>query len=198
MSWAELAAFNIAIVGALFSPGPALLAVIRSSFVHGKRGALACGAGLALGATGWSALAVLGLTALFALVPWAFLALKIGGAAYLLWLAVALWRNADTPVAQTPPRAGDGFRLGLLTNMANPKAVIFLAAIFTTVFPSMPTGLTAVTILFNHLALELVFYAIVAMILNTPAARAAYLRLKGRFDRFAAGLLVLMALRTAT
>ena len=56
------------------------------------------GIGLAFGAVSWRALAVLGLTALFAVAPWAFLALKLCGAAYLIWLAVSLWRKNSSMI----------------------------------------------------------------------------------------------------
>lgn len=198
MDLAALLAFNLAILGALASPGPAVIAMLRASLGSGQRAGWLCGLGLSVGATFWSLLAILGLSALFAVVPWAFLALKIAGGAYLIWLALSLWRNADTPVQTDAPQGLNGFKLGLVTNMANPKAVVFIAAIFTTVFPAMPTGTSAALVLGNHLALELAFYSILTVGLTIPAIRAAYLRFKAVFDRAAAAVLGGMALRIAT
>ena len=197
MDLAALLAFNLAILGALASPGPAVIAMLRASLGSGQRAGWLCGLGLSVGATFWSLLAILGLSALFAVVPWAFLALKIAGGAYLIWLALSLWRNADTPVQTDAPHGLNGFKLGLVTNMANPKAVVFIAAIFTTVFPAMPTGASAALVLGNHLALELAFYSILTVGLTIPAIRAAYLRFKAVFDRAAAAVLGGMALRIA-
>lgn len=198
MDIAALLAFNLAILAALASPGPAFIAMLRATLGTGPAAGVFCGLGLAVGATFWSVLAVLGLTAVFALVPWAFAVLKIGGAAYLLWLACSLWRNADRPAGSAAGPGLTGFRLGLLTNMANPKAVIFIAAIFATVFPAMPTGVTAVLILANHLLLEIAFYAALTLGLTIPAIQAAYLRCKAVFDRAAAAVLGVMAIRIAT
>ncbi|MEZ5674366.1 Threonine/homoserine/homoserine lactone efflux protein [Thalassovita litoralis] len=198
MDIAALLAFNLAILGALASPGPAVIAMLRASLGSGRRAGFLCGLGLSVGATLWSLLAVLGLSALFAVAPWAFLALKIAGGAYLIWLALSLWRNADAPAQAEAPQGLNGFRLGLVTNMANPKAVVFIAAIFTTVFPAMPTGASAALVLANHLALEIMFYSALTFGLTIPAFRAAYMRFKAVFDRAAAAVLGVMALRIAT
>lgn len=198
MDWAALAAFNIAILGALASPGPAFIAMVRTAFAQGRAAALRCGIGLAFAAVFWTLLALAGLSVIFSLVPFAFLALKLLGAGYLIWLAIALWRNADTPADAQPPTRLTGFRLGLVTNLANPKAVFFIAAIFTTVFPVMPQGKAAALIVANHLALEVTWYIGVALIFSTPRARAAYMRLKSRFDRMAALLLGALAFRVVS
>lgn len=197
MDAAALLAFNLAILGALASPGPAIVAMLRATLCSGRRDGLLCGLGLATGALMWSTLAILGLTALFAVVPFAFMALKIAGALYLAWFAWKLWRGADTPADADAPRGLGGFRLGLVTNLANPKAVVFIAAIFTTVFPTMPTGTDAALVLVNHLAVEAAFYTLLSLGLAVPAVRALYARCKTVFDRAAAAVLGLMALRIA-
>ena len=98
MDTASILAFNIAILGALISPGPAFLALVRSALTGGRAEGFTCALGLATGSLLWCVLAVLGLTAVFALVPWAYLALKLLGAAYLIWFAVTLWRHAAAAI----------------------------------------------------------------------------------------------------
>jgi len=195
---ASLIAFNLALLGALASPGPAVMSMLRAALSDGRRAGFLCGLGLTIGAVSWSLLAVLGLTALFAVAPWAFVTLKLAGAAYLIWLAVSLWRNAHTPANFDAPAGVNGLKLGLLTNFANPKAVVFVAAIFTTVFPAMPTGIDAVLVLANHFVLELLFYSIVTLGLTIPAIRHLYLKSKSVVDRAAAATLGVMALRIAS
>ncbi|MFP7570611.1 LysE family translocator [Marivita sp. S2033] len=198
MTTAALLAFNVAILGALVSPGPAFVAMLRATLGNGQRDGLMCGLGLACGALVWSLLAVLGLTAIFAVAPWAYLALKIAGGLYLAWFAYRLWSGADTPANADAPKGLSGFRLGFVTNLANPKAVVFIAAIFTAVFPTMPKGSDAVLVLANHLALEAAFYILLSIGLAMPAVRALYSRCKSIVDRAAAVLLGGMALRIAT
>ncbi len=197
MDAAALIAFNIAMLGALVSPGPALVAMLRAALTGGRKSALACGLGLAFGGVTWSVLAILGLTALFAIAPWAFMILKLCGAAYLIWFAVTLWRNADRALNTTPPRGAQGFWLGLLTNLANPKAVVFLAAIFTTVFPTMPTGGQALLVLGNQLLLEVSFFALLTVGLTLPGFQRRYIAFKSQCDRAAAAILGVLALRVA-
>lgn len=195
IEWPHLLAFNIAILGALMSPGPAFIAMLRASMNDGRLKGLRCGLGLATGGLIWSGLAVGGLTALFAVVPLAYVALKILGAVYLVWLAISLWRHADTPVDTTAPLRLTGFRLGLLTNLANPKAVVIIAAIFTTVLPGVPTGSDAFLILANHFALEIVWYSIVALLLTTGPAKSIYVSVKAGVDRASAAILAALGLR---
>ncbi len=197
MDAATLLLFNAAILGALASPGPAFIAMIRSSFIGGRRAGFMTGLGLSLSAIAWSALAMLGLSAIFAAVPAAYTALKLAGAAYLIWLAIGLWRGADKPVDTALPGIAQGFRLGLITNLANPKLVFFIGSIFSTILPANLDLAASALILINHLALELAWYAMATLILTTAPMRAGYIRLKSKFDRGAALLLGAMAARIA-
>jgi threonine/homoserine/homoserine lactone efflux protein len=197
--WPEVTlAFNLAIIGALASPGPAFIVMIRASVAGGRRQAMATGFGLATMAVLWSLTAMAGINILFQAVPAAYLTIKIAGAAYLIWLALSLWRHADRPIGVAPPRGPKGFALGFLTNLANPKAVVFIAAIFATILPQEIPHAMQAQILFNHFALEIIWYTAMALMLTTAPARAAYLKAKARLDRVAAVVLGALAVRVAT
>ncbi len=195
METGQIIAFNIAILGALASPGPAFIAMIRSSFIGGRRAGLLTGLGLGVAAVMWSALALLGLNMIFAAVPSAYIILKVIGALYLLWLAVALWRNARQPIDAVVPGLSKGFLLGLVTNMANPKLVFFIAAIFSTLLPTDLSSTAKVQLLANHFVLEMIWYAMAAFVLTTAPIRAGYIRAKAGFDRCAALILGALAAR---
>ncbi|RKF15104.1 LysE family translocator [Roseovarius spongiae] len=190
--------FNVAILGALVSPGPAFIVMIRSSFAGGRRAGLLTGLGLSVAAVAWSALALLGLEVAFRAVPAAYIVLKVLGACYLVWLAISLWRHADRPVESVPSGFGNGLRLGLITNLANPKLVFLIAAIFSTVVPAGLSVTAKLQLLANHLALELLWYAFAAFVLTTGPMRRAYVATKARFDRCAAVVLGALALRIAS
>ena len=88
------------------------------------------------------AMANLGLAAVFLMVPWLFIALKIAGALYLLWLAYKTLRPGGKSLFETNalPRdsAGKLFRMGLVTNLLNPKvAILYLALIPQFIDPSV-------------------------------------------------------------
>lgn len=197
MSVAHLIAFNLTLLAALASPGPALLMALRATLTGGRGEGIATGFGLALMATLWTLTALLGLDALFALFPWAYLAMKMAGAAYLIWIAIAMWRNASAPLATTRTAAPRHRAVlsGLLVNLANPKSVLFAASVLVVIFPPGLTSADKALILANHLVVELLAYSLFALALSTATARDGYLRLKPLLDRIAAAVLGALGLR---
>ena len=189
MTLAHLIAFNAVLIVSILSPGAAFLMAVRSSVANGRRAGIATGLGLGIMASLWTLAALLGMDAVFALFPWAFATLKIGGALYLIYLAVKTWRGAAAPLGSNPKAPGRAFIDGFLVNLGNPKSVLFAAAVLVVVFPpDLGAGEIALVTL-NHLVLEIVFYTICAFILTAPAARAQFLRAKPVIDRTAAVLL---------
>ncbi|EPX78431.1 LysE family translocator [Salipiger mucosus] len=195
MGWAHLLAFNAALLAAMAAPGPALLFALRQSIAGGFRTGVATGAGLGLVAAGWTAAALLGLGALFALVPWAYLALKITGALYLMRVAWTLWRDAYAPVADSAHPGARAFLGGVLVNLSNPKSVLFAASVLAVIFPQDMTLADKALIVLDHFVIELCVYTAFAALLAAPPARAGYLRLKPVLDRVAAAVLGALGLR---
>ena len=197
-----LIAFNLAIIGALISPGPAFIVLVQSSLLRGRHAGVFTGIGLACCAVFWSSIAMAGLVTVFELVPYAYLTLKILGGAYLVFLAIKLWRGAPRGLAApedgAPLDGQAGFWTGFIANVANPKAVFFIAAIFATLLPRQMTEADQILILANHLMLEVVWYVMVALALTTRPARAAYFRAKAGIDRIAALVLGGLAARIIT
>lgn len=198
MQAAHLIAFNLALLAALASPGPAMLMALRTTLLSGRTAGILTGAGLATGAAGWTAAALLGLDVIFRLFPWAYLTLKVIGAIYLLYLAVTIWRDAKTPpdVPVAPRRRA--YLGGLLVNLSNPKSVLFASAVLLVVFPRDMTVAEKSLIVGNHLLVEIIAYGAFATVLSTRAARDGYLRLKPVIDRMAALVLCALGLRLLT
>lgn len=129
---------------AICSPGPDLLCLARIATRSRARG-LAAAAGIVAGIVVWLVLTLAGLGALLAAAPWLLVVLQIAGGAYLLWLGFSALRagvrqlrspSLDDAHLTSPPPATDSrptgaFLQGLLTNLSNPKAVIFFGAVFT-------------------------------------------------------------------
>lgn len=195
MTLEALIAFNLVLLAALASPGAAMLFVIKVTVSGGRTAGILTGLGLGAAAAFWTLAAFLGLESLFALFPWAYAALKIGGALYLIWIASKTWRHANAPVSGLPPARARNFGAGLLVNFGNPKSMLFAAAVILVVFPqTLTTGDIALVVL-NHLALEVVFYTLFALALSAPATRQKYMALKPILDRIAASLLAAFGLR---
>jgi threonine/homoserine/homoserine lactone efflux protein len=185
VTWHQIALFAAAHWVAMVSPGPAVIATMQRAFAQGRRATLPYAFGLAFGASLWCVFALAGLTVLFHLVPPLFLALKLAGAAYLVWIALRIWRGAGAPVGPMAEGAGArrGFLGGVALNLANPKPALFFSAVVLSIFPD-PLSLTQQAVLCGlTLANELCFYAALTLFLTRPPVRALYLSAKAWIDR---------------
>ncbi|RVT81584.1 LysE family translocator [Rhodobacteraceae bacterium CCMM004] len=195
MGWEHLLAFNATLLAAILSPGPAMLYFIRQTLSQGRRVGLYTVWGLAVMAATWTLLALVGLEALFAAVPALYWIVKTAGALYLIWIAIKTWRAASDPLGEVPRPAARAFLGGVLVNLANPKSVLFSAAVLIVIFPpALPVEAKAL-IVANHLAVELIVGSTLVVLLSTRRVSAGYLRAKPVFDRVAAGVLGALGLR---
>lgn len=195
MEASHILAFNLTLLAAMASPGPAFLLALRNAVAGGVRAGIATGAGLGLVAAGWTGAALLGLNIVFELFPWAYVALKLFGALYLIWIAWGMWRDARTPLGAAPPASGRAFRSGVLVNLGNPKSVLFAASVLLVIFPPDLSLAEKSLIVLNHLVVEIAVYSALALLLSTRAARDGYARLKPALDRVAALVLGALGLR---
>ena len=195
MTFEHLLAFNIALIVAIVSPGPALLISIQSTLRSGRRAGIAVGLGLGLMASLWTTMALLGLETIFKLMPWAYAIMKLLGALYLLYIAFVMWRDArdEIDVGMAPSR--HAFRQGFLVNAFNPKSALFAAAVLVVIFPKDMTLIENAAVVFNHLLVEICFYTAVAFAMSTAAARNTYLKAKVYIDRIASVVLSALGLR---
>ncbi|MBN3267256.1 threonine transporter RhtB [Bordetella bronchiseptica] len=123
--------FGIAVLLAL-TPGPDNLFVLMQSAIWGRTAGLFVVLGLCTGLLGHTAAVAVGLAAVFAASPAAFMALKLAGAAYLAYLA---WQVLRAPVGgggggQRPEPLARGalYRRGIIMNLTNPKVLLFFFA----------------------------------------------------------------------
>jgi threonine/homoserine/homoserine lactone efflux protein len=129
------AALGIALVelGMALTPGPNMIYLVSRSVSQGWRAGMVSMAGTAVGFVVYMTMANLGLAAVFIVVPWLYTALKVAGAIYLLWLAYKTLRPGGMALFETRdlPRdsAGKLFRMGLVTNLLNPKAALMYLAL---------------------------------------------------------------------
>ena len=173
-------------------PGPNFLMVARTA-IRSRRAALAVVAGIALGSAIWGLAGMFGVHALFTAAPALFLTLKLAGAAYLVFLGLRILaksRNAAPPDHPAGRPASQGFPLGLLTSLSNPKSALMVASLFAAVIPegsSLTAGLAAVAVM---VAISAAWYAALACLLSTPPMAAAYLRLRRWIDRLAGAVFI--------
>ena len=134
LSLPEVGWFALTTLLLVLTPGPNMIYCVSRSLSQGRAAGLVSLAGVLLGFVAHLVAATLGLTAVLHAVPLAFDALRIAGAAYLLWLAWdALRPGGSTPfVARELPRDSTWrlFQMGLVTNLLNPKVAIFYLSFF--------------------------------------------------------------------
>ena len=128
----SLLAFGLICLGMVLTPGPNMIYLISRSICQGRIAGLISLGGVALGFVVYMLCAALGITALLMAVPFAYDALKLGGALYLLYLAWQAVKPGGRSAFQLRDLPQDGprrlFMMGFVTNLLNPKvAVIYLS-----------------------------------------------------------------------
>lgn len=125
---ADLLAFLTAGVLLNLTPGADVIFATASGMAGGPRVGAVAGLGVGLGGLFHVGLAVLGVSALIAASPMALAGLKLAGAGYLLWLAVATWRADAAGLGRGEDRALAALWRGFVTNALNPKVALFVLA----------------------------------------------------------------------
>ncbi|MEM4988031.1 LysE family translocator [Collimonas sp. H4R21] len=133
---ANLGMFIGALVAVYLVPGPDMVLVLQTSSAQGRWHALATAAGLGLARAAHVTLAAVGLATLLRTVPWAFEVVRMVGVAYLVWLGIKLVRASSLvpeTSAATSAVSAQAYRTaawrGLLTNITNPKALLFCSVL---------------------------------------------------------------------
>src|SRR6476659_7070249 len=150
----SLALFVAAGLALNLTPGPDMLYVAARGASEGRPAGIASALGIGAGTLVHIALVAAGLAALLAAVPIAYLAIRLGGAAYLIYLGVRglLARPTTAAAPLEPAPLGVIFRQGVITNVLNPKVALFFLA-FLPQFVDPSRGSTVLQVI----ALGLIF-----------------------------------------
>lgn len=177
------------------TPGPNMLLVMTSSVRNGLRRSLLTMAGCLTGVIAMMALSAAGLGAVLQAAPRAFGALKLAGAAYLVYLGVRMWLDdAEPTAAASAPKAGL-FRQGLLVSLSNPKAILFAAAFLPQFLEAdKPRAPQFAVLVALFAVIEVACYFAYALSGRQAAAWLARPRVRRAFDRGAGALFVGFAL----
>jgi len=189
----------------IMTPGQDTALTIRNTLLGGRAGGIATSAGVAVGQGCWTITASLGLTAILVASEAAFAAIRLVGAIYLVYLgAHSLWlavRPRPAPEPAAGPRSGSlaprkAFRQGVLSNLGNPKMVIFFSSLLpqfvapgsSTFAPMLALGLVFVSMTFAWLSAYAAVVARAGHVLGRPRVRRA-------FDAAMGAILVAFGLR---
>jgi threonine/homoserine/homoserine lactone efflux protein len=199
---AELAGFLAVAAVVICTPGQDTALTIRNALVGGRPAGIATALGVALGQAVWTCAAAAGAVALLRASQPAFTALRLLGAAYLVYLGLQALLAAFRRRSERRPAAGRAgttpevaLRQGLLSNLANPKMAVF----FTSLLPQF--GEAFVTLLSLGLLFSLLTFVWLAAY-GVVVARARLLlgreRVRRAFDAVTGVVLVALGLRLAS
>lgn len=167
----QVLAFALVAAVVTISPGADTLLVVRNALRGGRRDGILTAAGIGCGLYFHALLSAVGVSAILAHSAQAFLALRIAGAAYLAWLGFQSLRAGirGTPLKrpeEVPPTtlpAARSFREGLLTNLLNPKVIVFYLALLPQFLsPRDPVLVKSLLLAAIHFAETLAWLSIVA------------------------------------
>jgi threonine/homoserine/homoserine lactone efflux protein len=131
-SWETLAAFATLTLLVAYFPGPALLYTAAQTIAHGRRAGFMAMLGIHLGCYVHVAAAAFGLSAVFKHVPELYVAVKLLGALYLVWLGIGMIRTklaqADGPVVP-PKTVKRALTDSFIVEILNPKVALFFIAL---------------------------------------------------------------------
>ncbi len=173
--------FSAASLALLLIPGPTVLLVLSYALAQGRRVAIACAAGVALGDLLAMSISLIGLGALMATSATAFMVLKWLGAAYLLWLGLRMLRRAAQEEAAAhvnesgTVEAQQVFVHAALVTVLNPKSIgFFIAFVPQFIRPDAafaPQALILTVTFVSLAALNALAYALLADLLRRRLAR---------------------------
>lgn len=199
----EAAFFGIVVailVGAV-SPGPSFVLVSRISVTASRTDGLMAALGMGFGGALFASLALAGVTTLLLQVGWLYLVLKICGGAYLVYLAMRIWRGAAQPLDIAGDQSGvrrsplRSLGLAFLTQLSNPKTAVVYASIFAALLPASPPWALIGLLPPAIFVVEAGWYAVVALAFSATGPRRIYIGFKAWIDRLAGAVMGALGIR---
>lgn len=182
-----LIAFFLATAVFAYMPGPAMLYATAQTLAGGARAGWFAALGIHIGGYAHVLAAAFGLALLFETVPVLYTVLKFGGAAYLVWLGIQMWRAPKSEEVAAPRRTT--FRTSVMVEVLNPKTALFYLAFlpqFTDPAAALPIWAqlvvlgTVVNVMFSSADVACVLLAgRLSHYLRSGARRAMWLRRVG-------------------
>jgi threonine/homoserine/homoserine lactone efflux protein len=204
-----LPAFLLAVLLISASPGPAMALIFRRAALRGLRAAVPTVLGLELGLYVWALFAGAGFAALVAASEVGYLVLRIVGAVVLLYLGVKAWRTAwrdggeAAPGPEMAPPLGrrhwwGAFGEGLVVQLANPKAAVFMIAFYPQFVPADGPVFTTTALLgLLQITVETGLYLALAAGVARAGAWFRRPRIRRRIEAVSGTVLVGLGLRVA-
>lgn len=203
-NWLEYLGLMLAFGIGAVAPGPDFAMVLRQSIAHGRQAAIATSLGIASAILVHGAYTLLGIGLVVSQSILLFSVLKYVGAAYLIWLGISAIR------APAPQEPGDiegparremglfkAFGIGFLTNLLNPKAVLFFLSLFTTLVSAQTLVGDKVFYVVSMSVMLAIWFVLVSLFFTTARVRNGFYRMGQWFNRATGAALIFLAIRVA-
>lgn len=196
-----LATIGLVQLLAVMSPGPSFILTAQLAASRSRADGVMAALGMGVGTLVWAAAVMLGLQVLLQEFAWAYTVLRIVGGVFLLYVAWNIWRHAAAPLEVSRGQGGEqsdlarSFRLGLWTQLSNPKVAVFFGSIFVALLPREVPDWMVASLLGIVFLNEFVWYALVATVFSTRGPRSVYLRFKLWIDRLTAIFLAALGVK---
>ncbi|SEL45933.1 LysE family transporter [Acinetobacter sp. DSM 11652] len=185
--------FSLAIIHffALISPGPDFLFVTQSAVRQSRIHALFAALGISLSILVWAICAMSGLHYLFQKMAWLQTIMMILGGVYLIYLGIQLCKSGLTKSVAASVYVTKGIVKkkysslliqGFLTNMANPKALVYFSSVFALAMNSDATLIQQSSLLMLIFVESLIWFAIVAFIFSAKQVNTIYQKISKKID----------------
>jgi threonine/homoserine/homoserine lactone efflux protein len=203
------AACLVAVTLLTLTPGVDTLLVIRNSARGGWLDGAVSSTGICCGLFIHATVSALGISILLLHTAWAFNALKLAGAAYLLWLGLCSWRRVlgfRQPLLATDLiTKREGFRFwrslreGFLSNVLNPKAVLFYMAFLPQfINPAEPPLLQSLLVASIHFCVGMLYQCTLAAMIDKAKNLLSRPTVSRVFDALTGSMLMFIGLKLAT
>ncbi len=204
LSWLLMASVQTA---AAISPGPAFAMILRNAIIYDKKTGVMTAIGLGLGIATHVTLVLCGIAVILSQSAFLFDAVKYIGAAYLIYIGIKAiatakpaksTQNNETVLFEqkimTPFQA---IRMGFLTNLLNPKAIVFFTAVFTQFITPETPGFMQVIFGITAVIIETLWFSSLALFLGDVRIKSRFMAVAHWVDRVCGGLLLALGVRLA-
>lgn len=198
-------AFVLTCTAIAMTPGPAFSVIVDQALRSGRIAGVAAVLGNTSGLVVWATASGLGLTALIRASEAAFIALKVAGAIYLCWLGIKALRHSRTAQVEQPTSVAGrkvrlaAFRVGLVTNLANPKTAVLYLALLPQFLPRHGNVAADTALLASvHIAISATWYVLVVLGVDVVRRTLARPRVKAKIEQLSGLVMVGLGVRMLT
>lgn len=202
-AWFLLACTQLA---ATMSPGPAFVICVRNSIAYDRRVGIMTSLGLAFGVAAHVVFVLCGISYLIQESVIAYNLIKYVGAAYLVYVGIKsiyAKKREDVPDQEEIVKSKNmisswaALRIGFLTNLLNPKAVLFFTAVYSQFIDQHTPLLVHAIYGVTSAAIEFLWFVGVAIVLTNPDVKKKFMRIVHIIERGCGGLMIALGLKLA-